>query len=91
LRQHQRRNIRGQYNSKVSPALIVPAMLNLREQGFGMNKGIPVIALAGASVDNILAVTLFSIFSAMAVSAQKLVGIVTRTDLISLLRQRIFL
>lgn len=58
----------------VSPALIVPAMLDLREQGFGMNKGIPVIVLAGASVDNILAVTLFSIFSAMAVSAQKVIA-----------------
>ncbi|MEW5784519.1 MAG: cation:proton antiporter [Bacillota bacterium] len=57
----------------VSPALIVPSMLDLREQGIGMNKGIPLIILAGASVDNVLAVTLFSVFSAMAVSARHLI------------------
>ena len=50
----------------VSPALIVPSMLELRDKGLGMNKNIPVLVLAGASLDNAVAITVFSIFSAMA-------------------------
>lgn len=49
----------------VSPAVIVPAMLQLKEQGWGMRRGVPVIVLAGASVDDVFAITLFTIFLGM--------------------------
>lgn len=44
----------------VSPAVVVPSMLYLKEKGLGMNKGIPVMVLAGASVDDVVAITLLS-------------------------------
>lgn len=53
----------------VSPALIVPSMLELRDKGLGMRKNIPLLVLAGASLDNAIAITVFSIFWGMAVSS----------------------
>lgn len=49
----------------VSPAVIVPSMLNLKELGYGANKEVPTIILAGASLDDVFAITLFSIFRRM--------------------------
>ena len=49
----------------VSPAVIVPSMLELRDQGRGMDKGVPIVVLAGASVDDVFAITLFSVFLGM--------------------------
>lgn len=46
----------------VSPAVIVPSMIELRDRGWGMHKGVPIIVLAGASVDDVFAITLFSVF-----------------------------
>lgn len=48
--------------SAVSPAVIVPSMLNLKELGYGANKQVPTIILAGASLDDVFAITLFSVF-----------------------------
>jgi solute carrier family 9B (sodium/hydrogen exchanger), member 1/2 len=53
----------------VSPAVIVPAMLALKERGLGMDKGVPVIVLAGASVDDVFAITLFTAFAGLASQA----------------------
>lgn len=50
----------------VSPAVIVPSMLRLQERGLGTVKGVPVIILAGASVDDVFAITLFTAFLGMA-------------------------
>lgn len=49
----------------VSPAVIVPAMLQIKEQGWGMKHGVPIIILAGASVDDVFAITLFTAFLEM--------------------------
>jgi len=46
----------------VSPAVIVPAMLNFMERGLGGEKGIPTLILAGASIDDVFAITIFSTF-----------------------------
>lgn len=55
----------------VSPAVVVPAMLDFKARGWGMHKGIPTLVLAAASLDNILAIVLFSLlFGAAAPSAQ---------------------
>jgi solute carrier family 9B (sodium/hydrogen exchanger), member 1/2 len=46
----------------VSPAVVVPSMLNFQESGLGQDKEVPTIVLAGASLDDVFAITLFSIF-----------------------------
>lgn len=49
----------------VSPAVIVPQMLNLIEKRRGHEKGIPTLILAGASIDDVFAITIFSTFLGM--------------------------
>lgn len=46
----------------VSPAVVVPQMLELKKHGFGQNREVPTLLLAGASLDNIFAITIFGIF-----------------------------
>ena len=46
----------------VSPAVIVPSMLRLMENDLGTRKGIPTLILAGASIDDVFAITIFSGF-----------------------------
>ena len=46
----------------VSPAVIVPSMLDFMEKGIGEKKGIPTLILAGASIDDVFAITIFSTF-----------------------------
>lgn len=46
----------------VSPAVIVPAMLDLMDRGLGKEKNIPTLILAGASIDDVFAITIFSAF-----------------------------
>ncbi len=46
----------------VSPAVVVPQMLTLMHKGIGTNKGIPTLILAGASIDDVVAITIFSTF-----------------------------
>ncbi|XP_002731851.2 sodium/hydrogen exchanger 9B2-like, partial [Saccoglossus kowalevskii] len=45
----------------VSPAVIVSSMLNLHGKGYGVNKGIPTLVIAAASVDDVIAITGFSV------------------------------
>ena len=46
----------------VSPAVVVPQMLALIEQQKGAEKGVPTLVLTGASVDDVVAITIFSAF-----------------------------
>ena len=46
----------------VSPAGVVPFMIFLTENKIGTEKGIPTIILAGASADDVFAITLFTVF-----------------------------
>lgn len=46
----------------VSPAVVVPSMLDLKEKRLGENKQIPTLLLAGASIDDVFAITLFTFF-----------------------------
>ncbi|MCY6484307.1 cation:proton antiporter [Clostridium aestuarii] len=59
----------------VSPAVVVPSMLELKESGLGMDKGIPIIILAGSSIDDVFAITLFTAFLGMANNINKSVGV----------------
>ncbi|OON96528.1 MAG: potassium transporter [Epulopiscium sp. Nele67-Bin005] len=49
----------------VSPAVVVPSMIGLMEKGKGSAKNIPLCILAGASIDDIVAITLFGSFLSM--------------------------
>ena len=46
----------------VSPAIVVPSMLKLIENKTGDTKGVPTLILAGASMDDVFAITIFSTF-----------------------------
>jgi len=45
----------------VSPAVVVPCLLSLQERGLGVKKGIPTLVIAAASVDDVLAISAFTI------------------------------
>lgn len=46
----------------VSPAVVVPQMLNFIDNKIGTKKGIPTLILAGASIDDVFAITIFTTF-----------------------------
>lgn len=50
----------------VSPAVVVPSMLDLKERGYGKKNDIPTMILAGASMDDVFAITIFTIFMGIA-------------------------
>ena len=58
--------IMGAVVGAVSPAVIVPKMLHLMETGRGTNHGIPQLIMAGASVDDIFVIVLFTAFTGLA-------------------------
>lgn len=59
----------------VSPAVVVPYMLKLMENSIGTKKGIPALILAGASIDDVFAITVFSIFLGIYSNSDKNIGI----------------
>lgn len=50
----------------VSPAVVVPRMVDLIEKKYGTQKSIPQMILAGASLDDVFVIVLFTSFTAMA-------------------------
>jgi NhaP-type Na+/H+ or K+/H+ antiporter len=59
----------------VSPAVIVPMMIQLSERGVGTDKNIPTLILAAASVDDVVAITIFSAFLGLYSGAHVNIGI----------------
>ena len=57
--------VMGAVLAAVSPAVAVPRMVKLMEEGYGVKEGIPQLILAGASVDDVYVIVLFSTFSGM--------------------------
>jgi NhaP-type Na+/H+ or K+/H+ antiporter len=55
----------------VSPAVVVPCLLNLKDRGYGIEKGIPTIVIAAASLDDILAISCFGFTLTFALSRQE--------------------
>lgn len=53
----------------VSPAVVVPSMLVLQKEGYGVDKGIPTLLMAAGSFDDVLAITGFNTCFAMAFSS----------------------
>ena len=57
--------IMGAVLAAVSPAVVVPRMVKLMDEGYGTKEGIPQLILAGASVDDVYVIVLFSTFVGM--------------------------
>lgn len=55
----------GAVLAAVSPAVVVPRMVKLMDEGYGVKEGIPQLILAGASVDDVYVIVLFSTFVGM--------------------------
>ena len=56
----------GSVMAAVSPAVVVPRMVNLIDKGYGSKKSIPQLILAGASLDDIVVIVFFTSFLSMA-------------------------
>lgn len=54
----------------VSPAIVVPRMIKLIDEGYGADKNIPEMILAGASVDDVFVIVFFSSFLALKTGGQ---------------------
>lgn len=54
--------VMGAVLSAVSPAVVVPRMVELIDRGYGTKKGIPQMIMAGASCDDIYVIVLFTTF-----------------------------
>jgi len=52
----------GAVMAAVSPAVVVPRMLKLKNERYGTDKGIPQMIMAGASCDDVFVIVLFSAF-----------------------------
>lgn len=58
--------VMGSVVAAVSPAVVVPRMLRLMEEGYGTAKSIPQLIMAGASVDDVFVIVLFTSFTSLA-------------------------
>ena len=71
--------ILGAVIGAVSPAVVVPRMIRLIDEGYGVREGIPQMILAGASVDDVFVIVLFTTFTNLAmgdhVSAMSFVNV----------------
>lgn len=58
--------IMGSVLGAVSPAVVVPRMVRLMEEGRGVGKGVPQLVPAGTSLDDVFVIVLFGTFLGMA-------------------------
>lgn len=62
--------IMGTVIAAVSPAIVVPRMINLAEKNYGTAKSIPQLIMAGSSIDDIFVIVLFTSFTKIAEGAE---------------------
>ena len=70
--------IMGSVIAAVSPAVIVPRMIKLIDEGYGTGKSVPQMILAGASVDDVFVIVVFTVLTALATTGEASVGSVVR-------------
>lgn len=58
--------VMGAVLAAVSPAVVIPRMVQLMDSKYGTDKSIPQLIMAGASCDDIFVIVLFSTFAGMA-------------------------
>lgn len=59
----------------VSPAVVVPSLLDLQHKGYGVAKGIPTMILAAATFDDVLSITGFGATLSLVFADQSEVGV----------------
>ncbi|XP_029652209.1 sodium/hydrogen exchanger 9B2-like [Octopus sinensis] len=69
----------------VSPAVVVPCLLHLKDNGYGIDKGIPTLVIAAASIDDVLAITGFGVVLGIAFSEGNIVWSIFKGPLEALL------
>lgn len=62
--------VMGSVLAAVSPAVIVPRMIRLIEEGYGKEHSIPQLILAGASVDDVFVIVVFTAFTSLAATGE---------------------
>jgi NhaP-type Na+/H+ or K+/H+ antiporter len=62
--------ILGAILAAVSPAVVVPLMINFIDRKMGTRKGIPTLMLAGSSIDDVFVIVIFSILLGMYTGAK---------------------
>lgn len=60
----------GSVMAAVSPAVVVPRMIRLMEEGYGVKKSIPQMILAGASVDDVFVIVVFTALTTLAATGK---------------------
>ena len=60
----------GSVMAAVSPAVVVPRMIRLMDEGYGQEKRIPQLILAGASVDDVFVIVVFTALTALAATGE---------------------
>lgn len=58
--------ITGSVIAAVSPAVVVPRMIKLIDEGYGQDKNIPQLIIAGASVDDVFVIVIFTMLASFA-------------------------
>ena len=58
--------VMGSVIAAVSPAVVVPRMIRLMDEGYGVSKSIPQLILAGASVDDVFVIVVFTALTTLA-------------------------
>ena len=58
--------VMGAVLGAVSPAVVIPRMVQLMENSYGTQKSIPQMILAGASVDDVFVIVMFTAFTGLA-------------------------
>lgn len=66
--------ILGAVLAAVSPAIVVPRMIRLIEEGYGEDKKIPEIILAGSSIDDVYTIVFFTVFLNLKLGGQASIG-----------------
>ena len=62
--------VMGSVVAAVSPAVIVPRMIRMIEEGRGQRHSLPQLILAGASVDDVFVIVVFTMFSSLAATGE---------------------
>ncbi|MFI3164299.1 MAG: cation:proton antiporter [Bacillota bacterium] len=60
----------GAVMAAVSPAVVVPRMIKIKEEGYGEKNGVTSVVMAASSVDDVYVIVLFSAFLALSASGE---------------------
>lgn len=62
--------VMGAVLAAVSPAVVVPRMLKIMKEGYGLNHSIPQLVMSGASVDDVFVIVAFTSFTALSMGGK---------------------